>query len=323
MNRPTPTAPTSPTAGPDGPDGPGGPDGPDGLGPLVGVEWLARRLGEPGLVVFDASVGAHRGAARRIPGARPFDLDGELSDHSSPVPHTMPGAGQFTEALRGLGVDDASTVVVYDGAGLYSSARAWWMLRAMGFDRAAVLDGGLPAWAAAGHPVEEAPAGYDGPPGDFTARPRPGLVVDSAAVAGALADPGALVLDARTRGRFAGTAPEPRPGLRGGHMPGAANLPFGDLQGDGGLMRPAAELRAAFTALAGDRERLVLSCGSGVTACVLALGAELAGYRDLAVYDGSWSEWGLPSARPVVTGDGGQHRTGDGAGDRPGGGYGG
>ncbi|MEU2395539.1 sulfurtransferase [Streptomyces sp. NPDC007369] len=273
-------------------------------GPLVGVGWLAARLGAPGLVVLDASVGAHRGAARRIPCARPFDLDGALSDHDAPAPHTMPGAAAFTEAVRGLGIDDTSTVVVYDGAGIYSSARAWWMLRAMGFDRAAVLDGGLPAWTAAGLPVEEAGPAYGGPRGSFTARPRAGLLVDGDTVATALADPAAAVLDARTRERFTGTAPEPRPGLRGGHMPGAVNLPFGELLGEGGLMRPAGELRDAFRALAGSRERLYFSCGSGVTACVLALGAVLAGYPSdaLAVYDGSWTDWAMRPERPAVTG---------------------
>ncbi|WP_330331329.1 sulfurtransferase [Streptomyces sp. NBC_00536] len=274
----------------------------DGLtGPLVGADWLAARRGE-GVVLFDASVGAHRGAAARIPGARPFDLDGALSDHTAAAPHTMPGVPQLEEALRALGVNDTDTVVVYDAQGIYSSARAWWMLRAMGFDRVAVLDGGLPAWTAAGRPVEREPARYDGPRGTFTARPRPGLIVDADAVTAALADPAAAVLDARTRERYAGTAPEPRPGLRGGHMPGSASLPFGELQRDGGAMRPADELRREFEAAAGGRERLYFSCGSGVTACVLALGATLAGYRDLAVYDGSWSEWGLPSDRPVATG---------------------
>ncbi|MCX4691031.1 sulfurtransferase [Streptomyces sp. NBC_01408] len=273
-----------------------------GPGALVGADWLAARLGAPGLVLFDASVGAHRGADHRIPGARPFDLDGALSDHEAPAPHTMPGPAEFTEALRALGVDDGDTVVVYDGAGVYSSARAWWMLRAMGFDRAAVLDGGLPAWTAAGLPVESTGPAYAGPRGSFTARPRAGLLVGSSTVAAALADPAAAVLDARTRERFAGTAPEPRPGLRGGHMPGAVSLPFGELQRPGGLMRPAAELRETFAAVAGDRQRLYFSCGSGVTACVLALGADLAGYRELAVYDGSWSEWGMPSELPVATG---------------------
>ncbi|WP_330298552.1 sulfurtransferase [Streptomyces sp. NBC_00503] len=274
-------------------------------GPLVGVDWLAERLGAPGLVVFDASVGAHRDGGRCIPGARPFDLDGDLSDHTAAAPHTMPGAEAFAGAMRALGVDEDSTVVAYDGAGIYSSARAWWMLRAMGFDRVAVLDGGLPAWLAAGRPVEERAAAYEGPRGSFAARPRTGLLVDAATVSAALADPAAAVLDARTRERFAGTAPEPRPGLRGGHMPGALSLPFGELQDADGLMRPAAELREAIGAVAGDREQLYFSCGSGVTACVLALGADLAGYGRLAVYDGSWSEWGMPSPdRPVVTGAG-------------------
>ncbi|WP_327299566.1 MULTISPECIES: sulfurtransferase [unclassified Streptomyces] len=282
-------------------------------GPLIGADWLAARLGGPGLVVLDASVGAHRGIEpgssrvrenrTGIPGARIFDIDGALSDHASPLPHTMPGPGHFTDELRALGVNDTDTVVVYDAVGIYSSARAWWMLRAMGFDRAAVLDGGLPAWTAAGLPVVSGGPGPVSRRGDFTARPRTGLLVGSAEVTAALADPAAAVLDARARDRFSGEVAEPRPGLRGGHMPGAVNLPFGEIQ-HGGRMSPVAGLRTAFADAAGGRERLVLSCGSGVTACVLALGAELAGYRDLSVYDGSWSEWGLPSARPVATGDG-------------------
>ncbi|MFD9499808.1 sulfurtransferase [Streptomyces sp. NPDC060035] len=279
-------------------------------GPLVGADWLAGRLAAAGLVVLDASVGAYREEGWRIPGARRFDIDGAMSDDAVPLPHTMPGARRFTEVMRALGVNGTDTVVVYDAAGIYSSARAWWMLRAMGFDRVAVLDGGLPAWTAAGLPVDKAEkvekaegraSGGAGRPGDFTARPRDGMLVGSGAVVAALADPASVVLDARSRERFSGTGAEPRPGLRRGHMPGALNLPFGEIQRDGRMLG-AHELRASFGVLAGDRQRLVVSCGSGVTACVLALGAELAGYRDVSVYDGSWSEWGRPSELPVVTG---------------------
>ncbi|WP_328535385.1 sulfurtransferase [Streptomyces sp. NBC_00344] len=269
--------------------------------PLVDADWLARRLGEPGLVVLDASIGHHRDAATRIPGARPFDIDGAMSDHTGPLPHTMPGPERFTDEMRSLGVNDADRVVVYDCAGVYSSARAWWMLRAMGFDHAAVLDGGLPAWAGAGLPLQRGESAPVRRRGDFTARPRTGLVVGRDEVTAALSGPDSAVLDARSRERFAGSGTEPRPGLRSGHMPGAVNLPFGEIQ-RGGLMRPAVEVRAAFSAAAGGRRELVFSCGSGVTACVLALGADLAGYRELAVYDGSWSEWGLPSGPPVVNG---------------------
>ncbi|MFD6281049.1 sulfurtransferase [Streptomyces sp. NPDC060209] len=270
-------------------------------GPLVDADWLASRLTRPGAVVLDASVGAHRSAGRRVPGARRFDIDGAMSDHAEQLPHTMPQAARFAEEMRALGVDGTDTVVVYDTAGIYSSPRAWWMLRAMGFDGVAVLDGGLPAWEAAGLPVEDLAPESAGRQGDFAARPRPGALVGSEAVVDALADPRAAVLDARSRERFAGTAAEPRPGLRGGHMPGAVNLPFDAVQREGRML-PVEELRSLFEASAGSRERLVVSCGSGVTACVLALAAELAGYGDVSVYDGSWSEWGLASELPVTTG---------------------
>ncbi|MFI5530342.1 sulfurtransferase [Kitasatospora sp. NPDC051853] len=269
-------------------------------GPLVDVHWLARHLDHPDLVVLDVPVGERADGVEPVRGAGVFDLEGAFSDHRSALPHTMPSVERFTAAVRELGVGDRSTVVVYDGVGIYSSARAWWMFRAMGFDRVAVLDGGLPAWEAAGLP-RGGRAG-DVVPGNFTAVPRPGLIVDREVVRTALADPARAVLDARTAGRFAGTAPEPREGLRGGHMPGAFNLPFGSLQQDGRML-PVAELRERFGELVGEREDLVFSCGSGVTACVLALGADLAGYDRLAVYDGSWSEWGLRPELPVVTGE--------------------
>ncbi|PJN25032.1 sulfurtransferase [Kitasatospora sp. CB02891] len=268
---------------------------------LVDAAWLAARLDRPDLVVLDASVGAHRHAARRIPGARPFDLDGPLSDPSSELPHTMPPAADFQRELRALGVHDRSTVVVYDGAGIYSSPRAWWMLRAMGFDRAAVLDGGLPAWQAAGHPVAAHRLPYS--PGDFTARPRPGLLVDRATVAAALTDPATAVLDARSHDRFTGDAPEPRPHLRRGHLPGSTSLPFSDLLTPDGRYLPLPALRTRLTTATTHRPHLITTCGSGVTACILAFAAHLTGHPTPTVYDGSWSDWGRPeTALPVATG---------------------
>ncbi|WP_185034199.1 sulfurtransferase [Streptomyces candidus] len=275
-------------------------------GPLVGVEWLAERLGAPGLVVLDASVGRHRLKGPWIPEARVFDIDGEMSQQGEAhPPHTMLAAGQFAARVRALGMDSGDRVVVYDAAGIYSSARAWWMLRAMGFEEVAVLNGGLPAWRAAGLPVKDSYRQGPFPDGNFAAQRTPGAFVGGDEVREALDDPETVVLDARSRGRFDGTEPEPRAGVRGGHMPGSVNLPFAHLQDAAGRMRSASELRDMFAQVAGGTERLVVSCGSGVTACVLALGARLAGYGGaVAVYDGSWSEWGAEGSGRGVAGAG-------------------
>ncbi len=274
--------------------------------PLVSVRWLSEHLGEPGLVVLDASmkpIGAAAGAGQTndvfLPGAQVFDFDTRICDRSTSLPHMMPSAESFTREVRALGVNRSSSIVVYDRVGIFSSPRAWWMFLAMGHDDVSVLDGGLPGWRAAGLPVESGPR-PPVTPGDFVARPRPELFVDADHVATALSDARAAVLDARSEARFLGREAEPRPGLRSGHMPNAVSLPFSAVQTEGHMRSPQ-ELASLLASKAQGRERLLFSCGSGVTACTLALAAELAGYRDKAVYDGSWSEWGLPSSRPVVS----------------------
>jgi thiosulfate/3-mercaptopyruvate sulfurtransferase len=239
-------------------------------------------------------------AQAHIPGAAFFDIDG-IADHTTPLPHMLPTPEAFAEAVGALGVGTADRVVVYDVRGVISAARVWWTFRVFGHDRVAVLDGGLRAWTAEGRPVE---SGVPAPPRrEFRARLRPELVRDLAAMQKNLTARSEQVLDARSRGRFEGTEPEPRAGLRGGHIPGSLNLPYESLYRPDGRLKPPEALRSAFVIAGADLDRPVTTtCGSGVTASVLALALHLLGHRRVAVYDGSWTEWGGRPDTPVESG---------------------
>jgi thiosulfate/3-mercaptopyruvate sulfurtransferase len=274
---------------------------------LVSAEWLKANIEAPDLRVIEATwfpPWTHEaGAARKayeeahIPGAVFFDID-EIADPDAPLPHTMPNPVVFSSRIRKLGLGDGNRLIVYDRNGFCASARAWWMLRAMGHPEVKVLNGGFSAWQAVGGEIEDLPP--HPVERHFTPRLRGDLIKTLAQMEELVAADGRTsILDARPPGRFTGEASEPREGLASGHMPGSRNIPASAVMSEAGFMKPAEELRAVFD---GVKPPIVTSCGSGVAACILALALAEIGEEDVAVYDGSWSEWAEGGERPIETG---------------------
>ncbi|MDQ2802049.1 MAG: 3-mercaptopyruvate sulfurtransferase [Pseudomonadota bacterium] len=277
--------------------------------PLVTTGWLAAELGKPDVVVFDATLylpneakdGRTEYLATHIPGARFFDIN-EVADQETDLPHMVPTPGRFAQLMGALGVANDTRVVFYDQKGLASAARGWWLMGLYGHDRAAVLDGGLPAWTRDGRPVE---SGEPVPSRATNFRPdfRPTRLRGIGDVLANVDRRTELVLDARAAGRFSGETPEPRQGMRSGHIPGSRSLPYTDLLDADGLFRPPEALRTRFAQSGADGSApVVTSCGSGVTACILTLGLRVAGLPQGAVYDGSWTEWGGRADTPISQG---------------------
>lgn len=275
---------------------------------LIETDELERELDAPDFVIIDATWympdegknAREEYLAEHIPGAIFFDID-EIADTNSPLPHMLPSPEKFSSRMRKMGIGDGQRIVVYDRHGMFSAPRVWWMFRVMGADEVSVLNGGLPKWKSEARPLMMGEPNAR-TPRHFTSRRNLDLVRDVDDMKSVIHDKSADIVDARTPERFAGTVPEPREGLRSGHIPGAQNVPYGQLLNAGGTLKSTEELNAIFAAAGVEPHKpVVTSCGSGITACVLALALAETGHRRTSVYDGSWTEWGADDSLPIET----------------------
>lgn len=271
---------------------------------LVSPQWLHSQLAaNPNTIVLDASIEfqiplePQKDKSGVIPGAQRFDYDTVFCDPDATLPHMMPSAERFNVLASDLGIQSSSTIVVYDNSGTFASPRAWWMLKSLGIEKVYVLSGGLPAWKEAGYEVDN---DYSTPqPSELSQSLDSHYFLSAEQVLSHAQKRNAHIVDARSLARFKGETPEPREGVRSGHIPSAVCLPFAELM-ESGTLKPQEELAPLFASISGSkREHLVFSCGSGVTACILALGAYICGYTNLSVYDGSWTEWGQRKDLPL------------------------
>ncbi len=272
--------------------------------PLVSVEWLSNNLEAKDLIIFDATinkVGTEKSGTEKqqIKGAQFFDIKNHFSEEKSDFPNTLLEKNEFERRVRELGVSNKSTIVVYDDLGIYSSARVWWMLKIFGFSNIAVLNGGLPEWLRHGFPVEELSKTTVSKKGDFIASFKPNLFASTNQVLKAI-DGRFCITDARSEDRFYARVPEPRKGLKGGHIPNAKNLPFTSVIVDG-KMKSRQELKHIFSKVNPNNDQYIFTCGSGITACILALALHVSGDVDYAIYDGSWTEWASTEGLPTNT----------------------
>ncbi|MGK0365285.1 MAG: thiosulfate/3-mercaptopyruvate sulfurtransferase [Saprospiraceae bacterium] len=256
---------------------------------IVSTDWLQSHLDNPDLIILDATQEKNKQDIQ-IKGARYFDIKKVFSDTNSAYPNMLADAVQFEKGCRVLGINKSSQIVVYDNVGIYTSPRVWWMFKTMGHENVAVLNGGLPVWRKHNFETENVQSRIY-KTGDFAANFNQKNVKDFEFVKGNISNPNALVIDARSAGRFNGTTPEPRAGLRGGHIPKSVNIPFMDLLDEEGKYKSKEDLQKVFNSVISDDKPLIFSCGSGITACVVLLASEGVLENEKAVYDGSWTEW--------------------------------